>query len=304
MQSVNTVSAGSYLHCNPHAIHETSEGRGWHGLTVNLDHFEPFQRDMLRYSEHHVCINVGKKAGRLTYVWEDGYRLRTLDKTIRPGEFLITPADHPVRWHLHDNATALSIRLHAEFVKHVAEARMGMNADQVKLLHRIPVRDRKVLSLGSILRDELRIGGPGDRLCAESTANLLAAHLLRNYSAQPPRGLKRREPPSTRVVREVLGNVKDNLTNPAFLSLASQARELNVSDSQLSRWFLQSEGMPFKKYIDAQRAELAKQLLLGFLEKSVEEIRNELGFTSQGHFCEFFKRMTGLTPTEFRKASR
>ncbi len=300
MPGVNAVPLVSYLNCNPKAVHKTSEGRGWLGLTVNLDYFEPFSREALRYSEHHVCINVGRGPAKLTYAWEDGYRLRTIEKLIRPGEFLVTPAEQPVRWCLHDNATALSIRLHTEFVKRIAEASMNMNPDRVELFHRIAAHDGRIRSLGWGLRDELLIGGLGDRLCAESAANQLAVHLLRHYSVRQPKGAGRREGLSSRVVREVVGNIKDNLSNPSFLSLRSQAQEFGLSDSQLSRWFQQSEGVQFTTFVEDQRGELAKRRLLECLEKSVQEISVELGFRTSGHFCRFFKRVTGRTPTEFR----
>ncbi len=301
MPDVNSKSVASYLQCNPEAVHETSEGRGWQGLTVNLDYFDPFERDTLRYSEHHICINVGKDAARLTYIYEDGCRLKTLEKVIRPGEFLLTPAQQPVRWQLHDHATALSIRLDPEFLINIAESSMNMNPNRVEFLHRVAIRDSRILSLGSDLRNELRIGGFGDKLCAESAANQLAVHLLRHYSTCPSELVRRKEPRRDGVVRKVLANIEKQLrTGPSLLSLKSQAQEFGVSECQLSRWFQESEGLLFTKFVESRRIELAKQRLLDCPEKSIEQVAAELGFKSSGHFCKFFKRATGRTPTEFR----
>jgi hypothetical protein len=72
MPQVSDVPLVSYLDCYPEAVRITSEGREW-PLTVNLDDFHPFVREKLKYSEMHICLNVGREAVKLTYGFEDGY---------------------------------------------------------------------------------------------------------------------------------------------------------------------------------------------------------------------------------------
>lgn len=41
--------------------------------------------------------------------------------------------------------------------------------------------------------------------------------------------------------------------------------------------------------------------MLDKTDKTVQEIAYELGFQSQSHFTKFFKKMEGITPSNYRK---
>lgn len=58
-----------------------------------------------------------------------------------------------------------------------------------------------------------------------------------------------------------------------------------------------------KEFIDGYVATSAKRLLLE-TNKSTEQIAEELGFSDQSTFGQFFKRMTKLSPTTFRNSKR
>ena len=62
----------------------------------------------------------------------------------------------------------------------------------------------------------------------------------------------------------------------------------------------------FFEYINLKRVEEAKQLLRSRpkAELNVIEVAYEVGFANKGTFNAVFKRLTGLTPTEFRAQSR
>ncbi|MBO4380230.1 MAG: helix-turn-helix transcriptional regulator [Muribaculaceae bacterium] len=57
------------------------------------------------------------------------------------------------------------------------------------------------------------------------------------------------------------------------------------------------------EYIQAKVVEIAKEELHS-TDDTITEIAYRLGFQSSQHFNRYFKRITGITPTEFRKASR
>ncbi|MBR1947583.1 MAG: AraC family transcriptional regulator, partial [Bacteroidaceae bacterium] len=40
---------------------------------------------------------------------------------------------------------------------------------------------------------------------------------------------------------------------------------------------------------------------LAYTDKSIQELADEYNFPSQSYFSRYYKRMTGLSPTEFRK---
>lgn len=56
-----------------------------------------------------------------------------------------------------------------------------------------------------------------------------------------------------------------------------------------------------KKYILHKRIERAKELLC-VTDAGIFEISNSVGYEDQFYFCRIFKKMTNLSPSEYRKA--
>ncbi|MBC6905429.1 AraC family transcriptional regulator [Saccharophagus sp. K07] len=80
--------------------------------------------------------------------------------------------------------------------------------------------------------------------------------------------------------------------------LASSARlPTRVTSNIINRHF----GMSFFDFINYQRVETAKAMLLAEPDKSVLEIAEMAGFNSKSAFNRFFKKFSGKTPTEFRR---
>ena len=75
---------------------------------------------------------------------------------------------------------------------------------------------------------------------------------------------------------------------------------LNVSSRYLAQVTRRVAGKPPKAIIDDCLAETAVRQLLN-TDQTVQQTAYGLGFTSQAHFAKFFKKMKGLTPTEFRR---
>ncbi|MCU0394600.1 MAG: AraC family transcriptional regulator [Chitinophagaceae bacterium] len=77
-------------------------------------------------------------------------------------------------------------------------------------------------------------------------------------------------------------------------------RQLHFDYSYLSDLFSSVEGVTIENYFIAQRIEKAKELLV-YGQQTITEIAYELGFSSMHHLSAQFKKVTGLTPSHFRK---
>ena len=78
------------------------------------------------------------------------------------------------------------------------------------------------------------------------------------------------------------------------------ANELNVSSGYLNEVCNEVSGHSAKAIIDsAVTARLKYEL--SYTSKSVQELAEEYNFPSQSYFTRYYKRTTGLTPSEFRK---
>lgn len=84
------------------------------------------------------------------------------------------------------------------------------------------------------------------------------------------------------------------------LSLHELAQVGLLSENHLLRNFSQLVGLTPFQYISRKRIQEAQRLLLQD-NSAVKDIALQLGYTSFGNFSSYFKKVTGKSPTEFRK---
>jgi AraC family transcriptional regulator len=149
---------------------------------------------------------------------------------------------------------------------------------------------------------ELTTGGAGGPLAAESLANVLAVHLIRQLSAprRPERGRDGVLPQGR--LRPVIEYVEEHLDSaPTLEQLAAVAR---LSAYHFARQFKAATGLPPHQHVIARRVERARQLLQAGTDLSLAEIAADAGFSDQSQFTHHFKRVVGVTPGQFRTRAR
>jgi len=83
------------------------------------------------------------------------------------------------------------------------------------------------------------------------------------------------------------------------LSLGRVAKAVHASSFYFCKMFKKATGLNFTEYVSRIRIEKAKNLLLN-PNLRVSEIAFEVGFQSLTHFNRVFKKVLGLSPTEYR----
>ncbi len=81
-------------------------------------------------------------------------------------------------------------------------------------------------------------------------------------------------------------------------TLAGLAAELYVSPAHLSRLFKIELNETFSNYLTTYRIEMAKQLLRSG-DRKIYEIADSVGFSDSQYFAKTFKKIVGVTPTEY-----
>ena len=92
--------------------------------------------------------------------------------------------------------------------------------------------------------------------------------------------------------------IKDNID--LGLSVPDVASYCYISEKQLTRLFLTSEGSSVGEYIRAQRI-LRIEELLRLENLSLKEISRVMNFNNEYYFNMFFKKYYGMPPGEYRK---
>jgi len=78
------------------------------------------------------------------------------------------------------------------------------------------------------------------------------------------------------------------------------SKKLGVSYQYISSLFSSMEGTTLEKYIINQKIEKVKELLV-YDEMNLSEISYKLDYSSVQHLSNQFKKVTGFTPSEFKK---
>ena len=77
------------------------------------------------------------------------------------------------------------------------------------------------------------------------------------------------------------------------------SHSLNKEYSVISKAFSKKEGITIQQYLMKQRIEKVKEYL-DYNQKTISEIAFELGFSSVAHLSTQFKKLTGISPSEYK----
>ncbi len=93
-------------------------------------------------------------------------------------------------------------------------------------------------------------------------------------------------------------NYADKDGNPGYPEYLSQ--KLNLNYNYLSNLFSEITGNTLEKYIISRKIDRVKELLV-YENLNVSEIAFRLNYSSVAHLSAQFKKVTGLTPTHFKR---
>jgi AraC family transcriptional regulator len=219
-----------------------------------------------------------------------------------PGSILVVPAGSSACWRWGNHSDSLHVFLEPGLVARVAAEAFELDPARVSLppldgLH-LPQLRAAMLAV----KEELTADAAGGQLASESLANLLAAHLIR-YASAPRASAPRTDGTLPQgKLRAVVAYVEEHLDTG--LTLVQMAAVAHLSPYHFARQFKAAIGLPPHQYVILRRVERAKQLLQPDGELSLAETAARAGFSDQSQFSQHFKRLVGVTPSQFRKSVR
>lgn len=279
----------------PESVRVSSRPLGWTPLNIERRELEP-GRDCLPggTSEHLIFVSLA-----------DGHVVResggdVAEKNLEAGLVSIHPSDTPVRWAWDTRLSFTVMSLEPEYLNKVARESFAFDPLQVRLKSVEGQRDPVINSIAGALMREVMSGDAGSRLYAESLANLLAVHLLRNYTEHPELVAAEKVSVAPRSVILAMEYIHENY--PGDVSLADIAAAAHLSPYHLTRVFKKATGVSPHQYLVQVRVNSARSLLAaGAGNRSLAEIANAVGFADQSHLTRHFKRQLGVTPKQLRR---
>lgn len=101
-----------------------------------------------------------------------------------------------------------------------------------------------------------------------------------------------------RPIRTAKQYINDNYNTG--ISLESVSSHIGFNPAYFSSLFKKETGKNFMEYVMELRIQHAKQYLIQ-TEYTIDDIAREVGYTDLKYFSKLFKKLTGLSPSEFRK---
>jgi AraC family transcriptional regulator len=287
-----------WLRLLPHEAAASSDRLGWVGLQAARCRAEPAFELNVPALTHHRLFLFARPPEELELLYQG------VQRNVPPpaGSISLMPAGSPARVRWSGCKDSLHIFLEPGLVARVAAEAFDLDPARVSLpsLDGLDLPQLRAAMLA--VNDELTADAAGGRLAAESLANVMAVHLIRNASA--PRGQARRTDgalPQGKL-RAVVEYVEEHLD--AGVTLEQMAAAAHLSAYHFARQFKTATGLPPHQYVLARRVERAQQLLQPDGDLSLAEVAAGAGFSDQSQFSRQFKRVTGATPGQFRRSAR
>ncbi len=104
--------------------------------------------------------------------------------------------------------------------------------------------------------------------------------------------------PDRKIIEQVIRYIRDNYDKDINLNIV--ANLFHKNNSYLSVLFKKETGQNFIDYLTMIRIEKAKELLAQNRLKIVD-VSNKVGYPNAKHFCMVFKKVVGLSPTQYRE---
>jgi AraC family transcriptional regulator len=123
----------------------------------------------------------------------------------------------------------------------------------------------------------------------------LALHLFRTFAnakEDTPGALARR------TLKRVLERIEEGVETG--VSLDQLARDVGLSRYHLSRAFKSATGVSPHRYLTQRRVERAK-MLIADTGTPLADIALAVGFSSQSHMSDSFRRLTGISPLAYKR---
>jgi AraC family transcriptional regulator len=217
----------------------------------------------------------------------------------RPGTVTVIPAGSSSRWDIYQPLNVVQLYLPHTTLQRVAhEADMAASGDLVeRTVHPDAVTSRLLLSAADALEGSAAL----DSLFRHQLTDLLATRLLAAHVGSPATFQPVMGGLSPKVLCRAIERLRSD--SDADVSLAALAADAGLSRFHFCRAFKESTGLSPHAWLRQHQLEQAMNMLRD-TDVSVVSVAAALGYSSQTAFAAAFRKLTGETPSDWRRRMR
>ena len=219
--------------------------------------------------------------------------------TARPGIVTIIPAGSTSRWDIHQPMDVVQLYLPQKTLERIA-AEAGTKAPG-ELLERTGHPDSVTSRLLLSATNGLESSAALDALFRQQLTDLVATRLLAEHVDAPATFQPTLGGLSPSVLRRAIERLRSD--SDADVSLAALAADADLSRFHFCRAFKESTGLSPHAWLRQHRLEQAMNMLRD-TDEQVVSIAAALGYSSQTAFAAAFRKLTGETPSDWRRRRR
>jgi AraC family transcriptional regulator len=219
--------------------------------------------------------------------------------TARSGVVTIIPAGSSARWDIPGPVNVVQLYLpHTTLERVAGEADQDAPGDLLERTgHPDPVTSRLLISAADVLGGNEAL----DALFRQQLTDLLATRLLAAHAGSPATFQPVMGGLSPKVLNRAIERLRSD--SDADVSLAALASDVGLSRFHFCRAFKESTGLSPHAWLRQHRLEQAMNMLRD-TDESVVSIAAALGYSSQTAFAAAFRKLTGETPSDWRRRVR
>jgi AraC family transcriptional regulator len=219
--------------------------------------------------------------------------------TFRPGVVIIIPEGSSSRWDIPKPVDVVQLYLPHTMLERVA--REANTATPTDLLERTAHPDSITSRLLLSAADSLEGNGALDTLFRHQLIDLLATRVLAAHTGSPAPFQPTMGGLSPKVLLRAIERLRSD--SDADVSLAALASDAGLSRFHFCRAFKESTGLSPHAWLRQHRLEQAMNMLRD-TDASVVSVAAALGYASQTAFAAAFRKLTGETPSDWRRRRR
>jgi AraC family transcriptional regulator len=219
--------------------------------------------------------------------------------TVRPGVVTIIPAGSSSRWDISRPLNVVQLYLPHQTLERIAgEADTAAPRDLLERSgHPDLITSRLLMSAADVLEGSEAL----DALFRQQLTDLLATRLLAAHAGSPTIAQPTQGGLSPMALSRAIERLRSD--SDADVSLAALAADAGLSRFHFCRAFKESTGLSPHAWLRQHRLGQAMNLLRD-TDTSIVSIAAALGYASQTAFAAAFRKLTGETPSNWRRGTR